>query len=82
MVASIQIAQLRTSTAINKLPMILLGNNLIAGEVADVPLPEKLVFAFQKQKGKWLIRAIDYTNGSFGKQIPKLSNPAYTNPKE
>ena len=42
----------------------------------------ELIIASQKQKGKWLIRAIDYTNGSFGKQIPKLSNPAYTNPKE
>lgn len=42
----------------------------------------ELIIAFQKQRGKWLIRAIDYTNGSFGKQISKLSNPAYTNPKE
>jgi len=32
------------------------------------------------KKGKWKIRAIDYTNGGFGKQIKELRNPAYKNP--
>ncbi len=41
-----------------------------------------LIAAFQNQKGKWLIRAIDFTNERFGKQIPKLAKPAYRNPKD
>ena len=40
-----------------------------------------LIAAFQNQKGKWKIRAIDFTNERFGKQIPKLAKPAYRNPK-
>ena len=32
------------------------------------------------KKDKWKIRAIDYTNGRFGKQIKELRNPAYKNP--
>ena len=32
------------------------------------------------KKDKWKIRAIDYTNGKFGKQIKELRNPAYKNP--
>ena len=40
-----------------------------------------LIAAFQNQKGKWKIRAIDFTNERFGKQTPKLAKPAYRNPK-
>jgi len=40
-----------------------------------------LIAAFQNKKGKWLIRAIDFTNERFGKQIPKLVKPAYKNPQ-
>ncbi len=40
-----------------------------------------LIAAFQNQKGKWKIRAIDFTNERFGKQIPKLAKQAYRNPK-
>jgi len=40
-----------------------------------------LIAAMRKdKKDKWKIRAIDYTNGRFGKQIKELRNPAYKNP--
>ena len=41
----------------------------------------ELLAAFQKKKDKWQIRAIDFTNGRFGKQIKKLQDPAYKNPQ-
>ena len=41
-----------------------------------------LIAAMTKDKTAWKIQAIDYTNGRFGKQIPALANPAYTNPPE
>ena len=41
----------------------------------------ELLAAFQKKKDKWQIRAIDFTNGRFGKQVKKLQDPAYKNPQ-
>ena len=41
----------------------------------------ELLVAFQKKKDKWQIRATDYTNGRFGKQIKKLQKPGYKNPQ-
>ena len=40
-----------------------------------------LIAAMRKdKKDKWKIRAIDYTDGRFGKQIKELRNPAYKTP--
>ena len=35
-----------------------------------------LIAAMKKEKGTWKIRAIDYTNERFGKQIEEIQNPA------
>ena len=39
-----------------------------------------LIAAMKKDKDEWKIRAIDYTNGKFGKQVKELKDPAYKNP--
>jgi hypothetical protein len=39
-----------------------------------------LIAAMKKDKEEWKIRAIDYTNGKFGKQVKELKDPAYKNP--
>jgi hypothetical protein len=39
-----------------------------------------LIAAMEKDKDEWKIRAIDYTNEKFGKQIKELKDPAYKNP--
>ncbi|MBI1927335.1 hypothetical protein HYR99_24230, partial [Candidatus Poribacteria bacterium] len=35
-----------------------------------------LIAALKKEKGEWKIRAIDYTNERFGKQIEEIQKPA------
>lgn len=37
-----------------------------------------LISALQKDGNDWKIRAIDYTDGRFGKQIKDMTDPAYT----
>lgn len=37
-----------------------------------------LISALQKEGSDWKIRAIDYTDGRFGKQIKDMTDPAYT----
>ena len=39
-----------------------------------------LIAAMQKDEGEWNVRAIDYTNAGFGKQIKELTKPGYKNP--
>ncbi len=36
----------------------------------------ELIAAMKKEKGTWKIRAIDYTNEKFGKQIEEIQKPA------
>ena len=37
-----------------------------------------LISALKKDGNDWKIRAIDYTNGNFGKQVKDLTDPAHT----
>ena len=38
----------------------------------------ELISALKKEGSDWKIRAIDYTDGRFGKQIKDMADPAYT----